>query len=64
MAVARILPTQPCDGLAIAAPSMQAHHAAQVDHVMRGDSVAEVVTWKAMQPHMDAIAKPFPAKAA
>ena len=48
-----------------------AHHAAQIDQVMRGDRKAEAVTWKAMQAHMDtiadalagAIAKQFPAKA-
>jgi hypothetical protein len=49
-----------------------AHHAAQIEQVMRGDRKAEAVTWKAMQLHMDtiadalagAIAKQFPAKAA
>ncbi len=49
-----------------------AHHAAQIEQVMRGDRAAEAVTWKAMQAHMDtiadalagAIAKQFPAKAA
>lgn len=49
-----------------------AHHAAQIDQVMRRDRKAEAVTWKAMQAHMDtiadalagAIAKQFPAKAA
>jgi hypothetical protein len=48
-----------------------AHHAAQIDQVMRGDRQAEAATWKAMQAHMDAIAdalagaiaKQFPAKA-
>ena len=48
-----------------------AHHAAQIDQVMRGDSKAEAVTWKVMQAHMDtiadalasAIARQFPAKA-
>jgi hypothetical protein len=49
-----------------------AHHAAQVGQVMRGDTVGEAATWKAMQAHMDtiadalagALAKQFPAKAA
>ena len=49
-----------------------AHHAAQIEQVMRGDREAEAVTWKAMQAHMDtiadalagAIARQFPAKAA
>ena len=49
-----------------------AHHAAQIDEVMRGDRAAEAKTWKAMQAHMDtiadalagALAKQFPKKAA
>lgn len=49
-----------------------AHHAAQIDEVMRGDRTAEAKTWKAMQAHMDtiadalagALAKQFPKKAA
>jgi hypothetical protein len=47
-----------------------AHHAAQINEVMRGDRVAEAKTWTAMQQHMDAIAdamaaalaKQFPTK--
>ena len=47
------------------------HHAAQVQQLYAGDTVAEAATWIAMQAHMDvladamagAIAKQFPAKA-
>lgn len=49
-----------------------AHHAAQIDEVMRGDRAAEAKTWRAMQAHMDtiadalagALARQFPEKAA
>lgn len=62
------LPEEAVRGLLVA---HGAHHAAQIDQVMRGDSKAEAVTWKAMQAHMDtiadalagAIAKQFPARA-
>ena len=72
-----------CGGLVFAAPWAEeamrgllvahgAHHASQIDQLMRGDTKGEAVTWKAMQAHMDtiadalagAIAKQFPAKAA
>lgn len=33
-----------------------AHHASQIDQVMRGDLKGEQSTWKAMQAHMDTIA--------
>ncbi|MFD0738901.1 hypothetical protein ACFQZQ_06360 [Lysobacter koreensis] len=47
-----------------------AHHAAQVQQLMAGDTAGEAKTWKAMQAHMDviadalagAIARQFPAK--
>ena len=48
-----------------------AHHAAQIQQLMAGDTAGEAGTWKAMQAHMDviadalagAIAKQFPDKA-
>jgi len=48
-----------------------AHHATQIRQIMAGDSKGEVVTWAAMQQHMDTvadalaagIAKQFPDKA-
>ncbi|QSX78917.1 hypothetical protein [Agrilutibacter solisilvae] len=47
-----------------------AHHAAQIEQLMRGDRAAEAKTWAAMQAHMDviadamagALAKQFPGK--
>ena len=67
MKVARILPTLPCEWLAMAAPSVRIR-AAQIDLATRGDSLAAGDTRSALQAHRDAlggaIARQFPAKAA